>query len=288
MRIQLVINRHSRRGREAAPAVLEAFAARGIDVLEASFDDPVAPNVDALVGAGGDGTLVALIGKAVDARVPLGLVPLGTFNELARTLAVPPSLDGAVDVIASAETQTIDVARVNGVYYINEASIGISARVTRLQTPELKQRFGLLGVLWTTLQAFRYAYPMHIVVEADGVREVIHAVQLTIANSNRFGGIINVSDASLDDGWLDLYAVQITNLSQAFHVARAALQGRREEVPGLRTLRARRFHITTRRHHHITADGEEAGKTPATFEVLPAALHVLVPKEFADGTQRTS
>ncbi len=106
----------------------------------------------------------------------------------------------------------------------------------------------------------------------------MRTVQLTVANSDRFGGVFSVGDAAIDDGWLDLYSVDIAGPREFFSVARAAFTGERRDTPGLRTLRARSFTVTTRHAHHITADGEAAGTTPARFDVLPKALRVFVPQ----------
>jgi diacylglycerol kinase (ATP) len=119
---------------------------------------------------------------------------------------------------------------------------------------------------------------MRVAVSFDSRRESFKTIQLTIANSHRFGGLFNVADAAIDDGWLDLYSVEIDNAVEAIGVAAAILRGRRADAPGLRTYRAARFHVYTRRRHHIRADGEPAGETPATFEVLPKALRVFAPE----------
>jgi diacylglycerol kinase family enzyme len=206
------------------------------------------------------------------------VIPLGTFNELARTLQIPMDVRGAVDVIAARHERAIDVARVNERYFVNEASMGVSSRITRLQTPELKQRFGVLGVIATAFQAFRHARPMHVEVIHDGGRERLKTIQLTIANSNRFGGVVNVEGAAIDDGLLDLYSVDIETPWEAFQIGRAMFAGRRQGVAGLRTLRGKRFEIRSRHPHRITADAEPAGATPALFEVLPKALRVFVPQ----------
>lgn len=278
MLAQLVLNIRSRRGREAAPLVREALHRAGIEVIEDGWPADIAPEADCIVGAGGDGTLIGAIESAIARGLPLGIVPLGTFNELARTLGVPLDVEAAVRTIAVRRERAIDVARVNGTYFVNEASIGISSRLTQLQTPELKKRFGALGVIGTAFQAFRHARPIHVEVEHDGGCERLRTVQLTIANSHRFGGLVNVEDASIDDGWLDLYSVDIRSLRQAFSVARAVLSGKRAQADGLRTIRARRFTLRTRHAHRITADGEPAGTTPARFELLPKALRVYVPQ----------
>jgi diacylglycerol kinase (ATP) len=119
---------------------------------------------------------------------------------------------------------------------------------------------------------------MYAEVQYDSQVMRLRTMQLTIANSHRFGGVFAVSDAAIDDGWLDLYSVQIDRLSDAIAVVWAFVRGRREAVPGLRVLRARQFVIRQHHHHHISADGEPAGKTPATFDVLAKALRIFSPE----------
>jgi diacylglycerol kinase (ATP) len=277
VRALLVVNPNSRRGRELGGEVRRELRERGIDVVLDPGPDGEG-KVDAIVVAGGDGTLVHVVRRAIARDVPIGLVPLGTFNELARTLGIPMDVAGACATIAAGHARAIDVARVNGVYYLNEASIGISSRIARLQLPEDKRRFGVLAVLATAAQAFAHARPFHVEILHDGRLDRFKTVQLTVANSHRFGGFFYVADAAIDDGWLDLYSVEIGNVGKAFSVARAILSGKRQTVPGLRTFRSSAFDVITRRRHRITADGEPAGRTPARFEILPKALRVFVPE----------
>ncbi|MBV9332910.1 MAG: YegS/Rv2252/BmrU family lipid kinase [Candidatus Eremiobacteraeota bacterium] len=236
-----------------------------------------AGSIDAIVIAGGDGTLVGEIPSALALDVPVGIVPLGTFNDLARTLEIPLDIESACDVIASAKARRIDVARVNGAYYVSEASIGISSRLARRQRSDEKQRFGLLAIVASALTAVRHARSFHAEISHGGTTERVHAVQLTVANSQRFGGFITVEGAAIDDGQLNLYAVDIHNARQLFSVLAAIVSGKQRSADGLRTYRAKAFDVWTRRPHHISADGEPAGKTPARFEVLPGALRVFAP-----------
>ncbi len=274
MLAQLVINEHSRRGREFAQEVRDAMREACIDFVEDESE-----SADCIVGAGGDGTILGCIAMAVARRLPLGIVPLGTFNELARTLEVPLDIEGAIAVIAGGGEREIDVGIVNGKYFVNEASIGISSRISRMQTPELKQRYGFLAIFVTALSAMRHSRAIHVTLTAgSGVRESFRTIQLTIANSHRFGGFVNVSDAAIDDGLLDLYSVDIRHFYQAFPIARAMFAGKHSGVPGLHTRRAKSFDVLTRHRHRITADGEPAGYTPARFDVVPKALRVFVPK----------
>jgi len=273
VRVRLVVNVLSRRGRVQGEAVHDELQQLGIAIA----GDPADRQVDAIVVAGGDGTLVRQIPRALELRVPVGIVPLGTFNDLARTLAIPLGVRGACAIIAAGRTRTIDVARVNGTCYLSEASIGLSSRLARRQRPDDKQRFGFFAILASALQAMRYARPFHAGIRFDGGRARVRAIQLTVANSQRFGGFITAADAAIDDGRLECYSVQIDNLVDFVSVAAAIVAGRRQTTQGLRTFRSRAFDITTRRPHHITADGEPAGKTPARFEVLPGALRVFAP-----------
>lgn len=245
----------------------------GVGVCEAGTSD----RIDAIVVGGGDGTLVRQIPRALELGLPIGILPLGTFNDLARTLGIPLDPRGACEVIAAGRTRAIDVARVNGSYYVTEASIGISSRLARRQRPRDKQRFGFLAILASALQAARYARPFHVEIAYEGGRARLRAIQLTIANSQRFGGFITADDAAIDDGRLDCYSVEIDNVGQFFSVAGAIVAGHTRSARGLQTFRAPAFNVWTRRPHHISADGEPAGKTPARFEVLPQALELLVP-----------
>ncbi|HTU71776.1 MAG TPA: diacylglycerol kinase family protein [Candidatus Baltobacteraceae bacterium] len=254
MLAQLVFNERSRGGPGLGERVSRSLRDAGIETREDGWPDRLDPSIECIICAGGDGTIASAIGPAIEHGLPLGIIPLGTFNELARTLGIPSRIEAAAQAIAARIERAIDVGRVNDRYFIDEASIGFSSRVARLQTPRLKQRFGIFAIVATALMGMRHLRPIDAEVRYDGQSERLRTVQLTIANSHRFGGLINVSGASIDDGWLHLYSIQ----GAAVH-----------------TVRARRFEVRTRRPHRITADGEPAGATPATFEVVPKALRVL-------------
>jgi diacylglycerol kinase family enzyme len=163
------------------------------------------------------------------------------------------------------------------VYYLNEASLGISSRAARWQSATEKQRFGLLAIARSALHAIGHIRPFYAEILFDGRRERLRTVQLTVANSNHFGGLINVDDAAIDDGWLDLYSVEIDDLASILAVGGAVLSGKRRAAHGLRAYRSTAFTVSTRRPHRIVADGEPAGTTPARFEIVSRALRVFAP-----------
>lgn len=273
MHALLMLNAKSRRGARDTGEVCRMLDRCGVRCSR----DPAERAIDAVIAAGGDGTVISSLPAAIARGVPLGIVPLGTFNDLARTLGVPLKTDAACEAIARRATREIDVGRVNGCYFVNEASIGLSARIARRQTPEIKQRFGIFGLIATVAQSFRNISTFSAEVEYDNQRETLRTFQLTIANSGRFGGVIVRADATIDDGWLDLYSVEVRNWLQAFSVARKIIARDPSSGKGLRTRRSARFVVRTHHAHQVSADGEPAGTTPAVFEILPRAVRIFVP-----------
>ncbi len=205
MRALLVINEKSRLGLRDGDLVRRTLSDLGVECER----DPGVKNVDAVIAAGGDGTVVGTIPTAIARGIPLGIVPLGTFNDLARALGVPLDVHEACAAILRGKTRKIDVGRVNGAYFVNEASVGLSTRIARKQTPEVKQRFGAVAIISTTLRSLRQTRPFRVHLQFDGRTEQFSTIQLTVANSARFGGVFHRPDASLDDGWLDLYSVEV-------------------------------------------------------------------------------
>ena len=289
MRVLLAVNPHARSGEGAHRAVAEALRSRGCAIIPVSMDDPKraaeeiadgAAQADCVVVGGGDGTFISMIPAILSSKLPAGLVPLGTFNDLARTLELPTDLGEAADVITAGIERKLDVGRVNGDhYFINEASIGISTRIARLQTTEVKRRFGFLAIVATTLSALRSSRPLHAKVTHDGKTINLRTLQLTVANSHHFGGFITNKDAAIDDGFLDLYSLNLRHWHNVFPLIPNIVRGTVAQSKAVSTIRSKHFEVSTpHRSHHVFTDGEPACMTPATFEVLAGALRLFVPK----------
>lgn len=273
MLVRLVANPRSRRGATVFSAARAALRDADIRVLE----EHDARRPEAIVVIGGDGSIARVIPQALAGGVPIGVIPSGTFNELARTLKIPFDVVAACAVIAGGATRTIDVARVNGVYYANEASIGVSSRITWLQHSKEKQRLGWGAIVASILLGLRYVRPLRATIECGDRTETLRTIQITVANSNRFGGVIDVRDAAIDDGLLDCYAIEAGAIFPIVSTVAAIVRHEAGGLRGLRTYRGASIGIDTRHPHRIAADGEPAGTTPALFEVLPKALKIFVP-----------
>jgi diacylglycerol kinase (ATP) len=205
-----MINAQARLGSRHEREIRDAFTSAGWEVLSAPLDGSTAVEIiegvrepfDVAVIGGGDGTIMASLGAFVGRPIPLGIIPLGTFNDLARALEIPLRPAAAVEAIVSGRRRAIDVGCVNGHYFLTEASIGISTHIARRQTSEIKRFLGLASAIATTVTTIWYARPFSASVLHDGEDERFKTIQLTVANSFHFGGLITNRTASLEDGKL--------------------------------------------------------------------------------------
>ncbi|HYW54645.1 MAG TPA: diacylglycerol kinase family protein [Dongiaceae bacterium] len=290
-RVLLAVNERARRGQAAREQVEAAFRKRGHAVtvvqLDASKDGlskaivAHEDDVDIVVVGGGDGTLLTAIDGLVETKRPLVVLPLGTFNELARTLGVPSDPDEVAALVDDGVPLPLDVGCVNGKRYFNEASVGLSTRVTRLQTGEVKKRLGMLAIPITTLRALRFQRPMHLEIEsADGSKRVLRALQLTIANSYRFGGVVENPEASLEDGQLWLYSIDVRGFWHALALLAAIALRRFQQAPDVTAVRGKRFVVRSlhRRNYRVFGDSEDLTTLPAEFTIIKSGVTVLVPE----------
>lgn len=278
------------KARSVAPNVrraLEALENRNFDVVRSAIPKRSAianvvrehlHSVDLVVVGGGDGTLNGVLQGLVGADLPLGLLPLGTANDLAKTLGIPNDLEEACDVIAQGHTRRIDVGRVNNAYFFNEASIGLSVALCRSLTSEAKARFGVLALLYNAVVLLLHMrrFTAHVRVD-NGEGFSVRTAQLTLGNSCNFGGFVATDDAEIDDRLLDFYSVGFEHGWTYFDAFHALLQRRYDEARSIHTMHGKRFEVSTHHRKHVEADGEIVTATPAVFEIVPRAISVFVP-----------
>ena len=293
-RALLIVNPGSRNGEAARDAAVEGLGRHGIEPLcrECGSRDELSPliaehgkHVDMIVVGGGDGTLSAAASGVMQVKRPLGILPTGTANDLARTLGIPADIDHAIRVIGEAHTRAIDIGSVNGELFFNVASIGLSADLARELTPDLKRRFGKLGYAVAALRVLARARPFRarIIAEHRDVRSF--TLQVAVGNGRFYGGGNIVTEtAAIDDGCLDLYSLEFLHAWRLVLLLRAFRRGEHTARREVRDLRGQAFEIQTRRPRAVNADGEIVTHTPAVFRVLPKAIEVIVPAEPVEHT----
>jgi YegS/Rv2252/BmrU family lipid kinase len=261
---------------------------RGLEVVQRSLPDPSAvgelireeqPGLDRVIAAGGDGTLNSVLQGLMGTGLPLAVIPLGTANNLARTLDIPASLEEACEVAAGASTRRIDLGWVNGRYFFTTASMGLSVQITESLTHQIKRRWGALAYAVAAFRALTRARLFRAEIVWSGGRRDSRTIQVVVGNGRYYGSALPVAaDATIDDARLDLYSVEIRHWWELIGLVPALRRGRQGEKESVEAIRATEFEITTRVPMEINVDGEICSRTPARFRVLPSALEVFVPR----------
>jgi len=236
--------------------------------------------VDAVIIGGGDGTLGMAADGLVDAQLPLGILPLGTANDLARTLGLPLDPVAAAGVIAAGRQRRIDLGWVNGTHYFNVATVGLGVGVTRRLSRERKGRWGVLAYLFAAGQVVTRARPFAADIRTELQTIRVHTVQMTVGNGRHFGGGMTVDDtASIDDGVLHLVSLEVRHWWQLVGLLPSMWRGTLRMKSNVRTITGREFEVipVKKKRRKVSADGEVASRTPAHFKVVPGALSVFVP-----------
>ncbi len=286
-RALLIVNEHSRSGRERGDEAEAALSAAGLAVTRghtASREDvsrrirELKGEVDLVAVGGGDGTINAAAPGLIDTGLPLGVLPLGTANDLARTLGLPMELEGAVAAIAAGRTRQIDLGEVNGHPYFNVASLGFGVDLTHALTADAKKRWGPLGYAVAGLRVLRRLRPFHVDIEVGGQRHTSRTVHLAVGNGRHYGGGMTVShDAAIDDGRLDVYSLEVGSAWKLLMLLPALRSGQTRDWTDIRTLEGAEIRISTHRERSVNADGEIVTRTPALFRVLHDAVTVYAP-----------
>ena len=283
----LVVNTKSRSGERLCASLGNLLRARGIHPLHVQCEEREAlpqaildnaDRIDCVVIAGGDGTLNAAAPGLLRSGLPLGIVPAGTANDLARTLGIPDDPVEALDIIARGEERRVDVGRVNDRLFFNVASIGLSVALAHAMSAEIKRRFGRLSYSLAALRVITRARPFSALIVSDGEVAPAKTFQVAVGNGRYYGGgnVVEKS-AAIDDGRLDLYSLEMDNVWKLAWMARSFRAGEHGAFEQVRSVRGRTFEIHTRRPRKVNADGEILTTTPAKFSVVPRAIRIFAP-----------
>lgn len=286
-RILLLYNAKSRQGEAALGPVCARLEAGGLSVIVEPFENlpEIARDItrlhqsaDGIVVCGGDGSISSAAPAVIESGLPLGIIPAGTANDLARTLSIPLDFAAAADVVIAGHMRRIDVGMVNGHAFFNVASIGLSSELAQKLDPAIKKRFGRLGYAVAAMRILAGArrFSARIVEKGSGTR--VKTYQIAIGNGRLYGGGNVVEQtAAIDDGSLDLYSLEMRNLWKLALMVRAFRTGTHGAWKEVRTARCVEFDIETRRPMPINTDGEIVTSTPAHFRVVPGAIAVFAP-----------
>ncbi|MES2625668.1 MAG: lipid kinase [Pseudomonadota bacterium] len=289
-RALLIINPRSRQGGTAdIEAGLQKLLQAGIAVEKiapndaAQMEKEIAARrntIDFVIVGGGDGTISSTAQSLYRHRLAFAILPLGTANDLARSLGIPNNLEGAFDLIVSGNRRWIDLGSVNGHHFFNACHIGLGVRITHELTPELKKKLGVLSYCKAFMSALSKSGQFAVELNVDGVVYRKHALELTVGNGRYYGGgnVVH-EDATVDDGLLRLSCIYPESLWELLAMSRMIRKGQQKNAEKTFCISGHRITVKTTFSMEVHADGERATKTPAEFEIIPRALEVFAPDE---------
>lgn len=235
-----------------------------------------------VVACGGDGTIQEVVNALADAadETPLGLAPAGRCNDFGRALGILREAGAISEILLHGQARPVDLGRLNGRYFCTVATAGVDAEVSdfvdTMKMPLRGTPAYLYGAI-RVLVGYRYK---SMRIEGDfGVVER-PLLLASSANTSCYGGAIRIApQASPTDGLLDICYVDKMSRLAAMRLLPTLLSGRHGERPEVHFARTRRMTIHTDPPMTLWADGERVATTPATIDVVPKAIKVILPAQ---------
>jgi diacylglycerol kinase (ATP) len=232
-----------------------------------------------IIAAGGDGTLNEVVNGAGNAtqKTRLGILPLGTGNDFARTLNLPVSIEENIDILRTGEIRPVDLVRIKSDrarYFVNVSAGGFSGIVRQKITPAIKHSWGPLAYIRGAAAALPklHAYKTRIVL--DDAEQISCALYNVVVANGRYvaGGLPIAPEADPGDGWLDVVLIPKRSGPEIALLAAEIVLGKHLPHGAVTFRRAKKVEVSARPGMWFNVDGEFVGRAPATFQIIPRAL----------------
>ena len=234
------------------------------------------PGFDAIVAAGGDGTISAVVNGLGGRAVPFGVLPLGSANVLAREIRLPRAPEALASLIATGPVSPIWLGRVGERAFVMMASAGFDSEIVAALSPELKRRVGRLAFAWGFLVRLWHCPACELTVRADGVE--YRAAAVVAAKGRHYAGPFVVAPgADLAEPVLELVLLDRRGRWAMLRYATALFLGRVPRLGDIAIVRARQASVAGNRALPVQADGEIVGELPITLAVADRPLLLIRP-----------
>ena len=239
-----------------------------------AVEELVSPRATIIV-AGGDGTIGWVVRRLADTKHPLGILSMGTFNNFAKSLHLPTTVDAAIRVVKTGKPRPITLGRLNGKLFLEAAAIGLFGETIAAGESAKDRAFGAFAEdLKHVAEARPFTYELTGDIRGSGT-----AMSLVFTNTTSIGSQMPVSDKTPEDPYLELSvhagATRRDILKRV--LARAVLLKHKEGGLG-QVFKFRKLEVTTKPKVRIYADNAQLGRTPATISAELSALQVILPK----------
>jgi diacylglycerol kinase (ATP) len=233
---------------------------------------------DVVVSAGGDGTHHHVLNGLTGSDIPLGLIPLGTGNDFAKGIGTPLRPRAAAAALLQGKTRHIDLARAGSVVYGGMAGVGLDSMVARTVNERAPKVRGRLAYVWAILRCLRLYRPQPLEIRSEGCSYSGDVMFVVIGNGSLYGGGFRLTPrARLDDGLLDVCIVPVMPKLELLRWAPRAYRGKHLAHPRIVYFQTRQIALTSPARLELFGDGEFIQELPATIEVVPQSVRVIVP-----------
>ena len=276
---------HEKIARYAGAVPFEIIETKSPSEARALARVAISHGADIVAAAGGDGTLGEVLNAVYGTRAKLGVLPLGTGNDFARTLGLGRDLDGAIQALFGGRSRTVDIGR--AIYgeqsrlFLNIAGCGFDSLVARRINagrahPIWKHIGGVAAYLAAATLELQRLRPARLRLKLDGELLDTRALLCAVANARSYGGGMQVApDARLDDGLFDICVIQDATKMEFVRAFPGVFRGAHVHHPRVIMRRARRVEIWCDRAWPVLVDGELVGTPPIAFEVVPGAVEIM-------------
>jgi len=239
---------------------------------------------DLFIAAGGDGTVSLVANPLVGSEKPLGILPIGTGNLLAKELKIPSRIEDALNLITGRDSKKIrlDTFIMDNHYYILNVSAGVTPKIMENTQSEEKKRLGVFAYLIHFFEQLLGLKLEQFDVEYDQQRESHVASEVLITNG-RLMGIESLEwsdDIALNDGMMDIFVIRAASITDILSIVFSAFTKHKRKNPIIKSMRFRDYcRIETQTPLKVQADGDPVGITPVEIHIKPNALTIIVPNE---------
>jgi diacylglycerol kinase (ATP) len=238
--------------------------------------------VPLVIVGGGDGTLSMVAKDMCGSSSILGVLPLGTGNAFARDLGIAADVREASEVLVRGKVAAVDLGRIDGNYFVNVATVGVTTRIAESLTDEMKKRFGRMVYAIAVFKAVSRVRPFVARITTPDEELTFETLQVVLSNGRHHAGPFPVTpDAHITDRRINGYALTTNKRSVLLKFALRLWGGRHVDLPEVTSFQTTRGRLETQPRKMMTVDGEISLHTPVDFEIAPKAIKVVVPQSFA-------
>lgn len=259
----------------------EIYTTTGEEQLVEVVKDALHQAPDLCVAAGGDGTVAGVASALVHSQVPLGIIPCGTGNALARELDIPLRAPQALELLNGEHTlRSFDALQVQNRFFFLNLSVGVSAQAMLDTKRETKRKIGMLAYVWSGLKKLIGFQPYQFTLKVDGHTLHVYASEVVVANSAILGlSTLRIApDVRFDDSRFNVCIVRARTLWDYLKIVVDIVLGHQKRSPHLRFLEAKdTVYIEANHPVAIQADGEFIGRESVSVSLVTEAVQIIAP-----------